>query len=297
MSELSSRPAGSIYDLGYRNYDGQRLGRPYAITSLFLYSLRAIFGLGRSTMSKVFPIGLAIIALIPAGIQLGVAAISPVDFDVVSPENYFGFVQLVVALFCAVAAPEIIGRDQRYKILTLYFSRALSRTDYVIAKLAALTAAIFAILTVPQLLLLLGNAVAASDIVDYLQDNIDLLAPILATSLVAGIMMAGVSLAIGSQTSRRAFATGAILAYFVLFTAIGTVLLETATGDVQRFAGLISPFTVLDGAVYWLFSAEPSLDSDLEKADLAGGFYLLAALAYSAVSIGLLLRRFLRLSV
>ncbi len=83
LAETAAPQTGNIYDLGYRGYDGERLGRRYAVTSLYIYSLRAIFGLGRSAWAKVFPFGLAIIALIPATIQLGIAAIAPVrsDFD------------------------------------------------------------------------------------------------------------------------------------------------------------------------------------------------------------------------
>ena len=32
---------GAIYDLGYRGYDGPRLGRRYAVATLFWASLRA----------------------------------------------------------------------------------------------------------------------------------------------------------------------------------------------------------------------------------------------------------------
>jgi ABC-2 type transport system permease protein len=33
-----------IHDIGYRHYDGPRLGRPYAIRSLYLHNLRAAYG-------------------------------------------------------------------------------------------------------------------------------------------------------------------------------------------------------------------------------------------------------------
>src|SRR5262245_54568947 len=106
MAEQTSRPAGSIYDLGYRPYDGERLGHRYAVRSFFVFSLRAIFGIGRSTTSKVFPIGLAVVALIPAAVQLAVAAIAPAQVDFIRPEGYFSYVQIIVALFCAVVTPE-----------------------------------------------------------------------------------------------------------------------------------------------------------------------------------------------
>ncbi|HLQ49004.1 MAG TPA: ABC transporter permease, partial [Candidatus Dormibacteraeota bacterium] len=40
-------PTGSIYDIGYRRYEGPRLGRAHAIRSLFFHSLRSTFGIGR----------------------------------------------------------------------------------------------------------------------------------------------------------------------------------------------------------------------------------------------------------
>ena len=300
MSEQTAatpRPAGSIYDLGYRPYDGERLGRGYAVRSLFAYSLRAIFGLGRSTMSKVFPFGLAVVALLPALVQLAIAAIAPSDFEFIAPEGYFSFVQIVVALFCAVVAPEIIGRDQRHRTLPLYFSRVLSRVDYVSAKIGALTVGLMLVLGVPQLLLLVGNAVSTDDLTGYAQDNIDQLPPILASVSLAAFFMGTVSLVIACQTSRRAFATGAVLAYFVIMTIIGSILVETTTGDVRQYVILVSPITVLEGAVYWIFGADWPVDSDMAKSGLAGGYYVLAALAYPLVAAGLLYRRFQKLAV
>ena len=45
-----------------------------------------------------------------------------------------GVIAVFVMLFCAAQAPELFGRDQRYGVLPLYFSRALARTDYAIAR-------------------------------------------------------------------------------------------------------------------------------------------------------------------
>jgi hypothetical protein len=147
------------------------------------------------------------------------------------------------------------------------------------------------------LVLLLGSAVASDDLLGYLGDEIDLAPPILASSGVVAVLMASVSLAIASQTSRRAYATGATLAFFVILAAIVAVLVDTTTGDVQRYVALVSPFLVLDGAVFWLFGASWPAGSALERSGLEGGFYLLAAACYTAVALALLYRRFLRLAV
>ena len=297
MSEGTIRPAGSIHDIGYHGYEGERLGREYAVLALFTYSFKAVFGLGRSIVSKAFPIGLAVVAFIPALIQLGIAAVAPADLELITPENYFIIVSVVLVLFCAFTAPEIIGRDQRTRTLSLYFARALSRSDYVVAKVAALTAALFLVLIIPQILLLLGAAVAGDDTLGYLRDHADDLAPILAGALTVGLLMGGISLTIASQTSRRALATGAVLGYFVIFTAIGSVLVETLTGDVRQYTLLLSPLDLLHGAVLWLFGATPEPGSDLDEAGLAGGYYFLAAWIYIVVPLAFLFRRLQRLAV
>ncbi len=49
---------GSIYDLGYRGYEGLRLGRRGAITALLTHSVRTAYGLGRNARSKIVPVGL-----------------------------------------------------------------------------------------------------------------------------------------------------------------------------------------------------------------------------------------------
>jgi ABC-2 type transport system permease protein len=297
VAERTVRATGSIYDLGYRSYTGERLGRPYAVFSLFVFSLRAVFGLGRSAWAKVFAFGLAFVALLPAFIQLAVAALAPVEFEYAEPATYFGLFTIVLVLFCGATAPEIVGRDQRNKTLALYFSRSLFRVDYVAAKLAALTAALLAVQLLPQAMLVIGNAVATEDVMQGLADDADLVPPILASSFLAALAMAALSLAIASQTPRRAWSTGALVVFFVISTTLGETLAESLTGDARQYSMLISPIGVLEGAAYWMFDVAPDEESGLAKAGLEGGYYLLASLGYILLAGAVLFRRFLRLSV
>ena len=288
---------GNIYDLGYRGYDGARLGRRYAFLALFTYTLLSIWGIGRSWLAKLFPWGLAVIALLPAIVILAVAAVAPEEFEIARPEEYYGFVSIILALICAVAAPDLIGRDQRHHTLALYFSRALDRTDYAAAKLGALILSLFLVLCVPQVFLQLGNAVATDDLTGYLESNVEVIPPVLASSALVALLMASLTLAISIFTSRRAFATGAVIAVFVILTVIGGVLLETLEGDSRQYSLLISPLLIQEGMVYWIFGVEPPADSDPALAGLAGGYYLVATLAYTAVCLAVVYRRIMRMSV
>ena len=48
--------AGVIHDLGYRHYDGPRLGRGAIIRALYWHSLRSAYGIGRGAKAKIVPI-------------------------------------------------------------------------------------------------------------------------------------------------------------------------------------------------------------------------------------------------
>jgi ABC-2 type transport system permease protein len=293
---VSESTAGSIYDLGYKRYEGARLGRRHAIWALYIYSVRGVFGIGRSLSSKVGPIGLAIIALLPAVVQLGVAAIAPEDIEVVEPEEYYEFIQMVLAVFCAVVAPELVGRDQRMQTLSLYFSRALRRQDYALAKFAALVTGMLAITVIPQVIMFVGNGLAANDFGDYLQDKWRDLPSILGSAILLSGFIASIGLVIAAQTPRRAYSTVAILAAFVLTSVVGSGLFEAVDQDVGRFALLISPLHVVTGFTLWFFDAAPEVGSELAEADLPGIAYAIEAASVTLLMLALLLRRYGRIS-
>lgn len=302
MSQPSNPAAasstGNIYDLGYRRYNGPRLGRRHAVLSLYFFSLRAAFGLGRRTSSKIIPVALVILAAIPAAIQLGIGAIvSAADISIIRPENYFGFIQVAAALFCAAVAPEVIGRDQRTRTLPLYFSRALLRRDYVIAKLAALITALLFLTLLPQFVLFLGNALASQHAGAFWRDNWLDLWRIIVSGLLAATLLASLSLVVAAQTSRRAYATVAVIAVFLITAPLSATLVQGIGGSVARFAIFIAPFDVLEGAIHWIFNATPDSESGIAVSNFPLWTFAAVAIAVSAVCIALLFRRYERLSV
>ena len=73
----AGRPGqGVIHDLGYRHYDGVRLGRAAITRALFVESAKGAYGLGRSTRSKVMPLLLLAAISLPALIIAVVAAVT-----------------------------------------------------------------------------------------------------------------------------------------------------------------------------------------------------------------------------
>jgi ABC-2 type transport system permease protein len=288
---LPEHVQGSIYDLGYRRYEGLRLGRRAAVISLYLYSLRTAFGLGRRTTAKIMPFGLTALALIPAIIQLGVAAIIDEEFDLFEAKDYYGYVQVMLALFAAAAAPELVGRDQRNHTLPLYFSRAVSRSDYTIAKFLALTTAMFAMTLLPQLVLYVGKGFAGSDIDGYFRDNWEEFPQILASGVAISALVALIGLPIAAQTPRRAYSTGAILGFFVVSWTAAGILSDISHGPGTGVSLFFAPFWVIRGLTLWFFNADAGEFSPLTYADIPMFMYALVTLVYIAVGGLLFLRR------
>jgi ABC-2 type transport system permease protein len=293
---VSERAAGNIYDLGYRRYEGARLGRPHAILTLYIHSVRAAFGFGRRPLSKLFPIGFTVVAFIPALVQLGFGALTSgldADIELIPHHEYYGYVQYILLLFCATVAPELGGRDQRTRTLSLYFSRALKREDYALTKLAALTTALLVLTLGPQALLYIGNGMAGDDLWGYISEEWDLLPPIVLSALMISTVIAGAGLAIAAYLPRRSYSTVAILAVFAVPLAVSGILIGTVDPDLSRY-GLLFSMLMFDGVTLWLFDVTPTASDygHLRDADFHGSVYFLAAMAWIAVTAAILVGRF-----
>lgn len=259
---------GAIYDLGYRNYDGPRLGRSAAVATLFWHSLRAAFGWGRSGKSKIVPWGLAAICLAPAAISTAIAALVPLEEA--SPftyDSYLGQITVPLALFVAAQAPELVSSDQRHRVLSLYFSHALERGDYAMAKLAAMAVATFIIAFAPMAVLFLGKVLVASDVPAALGDELENLPQVLVAPLIYALPISALALAIAAWTPRRAYATGAIIAVFMVTAAVSGIFEQISRGRLTDMAQLVNPFNGTDGTRD-LLVGDPNPQSAVGHSDL-----------------------------
>jgi ABC-2 type transport system permease protein len=287
---------GSIYDLGYRGYDGPRLGRRHALAALFRDSVRATFGIGRSGRAKVAPFGIAVLALLPALVAVGVAGLvnqipggaaseglSPVRY-----ETYYGLIAQLLFTFAAAQAPELLGRDLRHHVLSLLFSRALRRDDYVIAKLGALVAALLVVQLLPQLVIFAGRALASTDVTGSVAADASTLPAVLAQAAIVAVTLSSIALAIASYSARRSYATAGIIVAFIVPPLAAGLLRNLADApDSARVLSLLSPPDLLDATNRWLF------DLPASSRVLAGGpVPAVVALIVSAIAIAVLARRY-----
>jgi ABC-2 type transport system permease protein len=258
-----TQAAGVIHDLGYRSYDGPRLGRAQIVRALMWHSFRSSWGIGRGIKAKIIPILAAIAMCLPAFVNAFAVARGNTrlfGYDVYVPQLRV----LVVIIFIAAQAPELVSRDLRSHVLPLYFSRPLRRGDYPLAKYLALSLALLVLIEVPLLILYVGTIASAKNVHGVWLETRALI-PGLGVGVLWAVLMAAVGLVLASLTGRRAYATGIVAISCVLTFTVSLLLIgaeggpdTTATG--ARIAGLFSPFTILDGVRIWLGGKSPGFD-------------------------------------
>ena len=307
MSQVRmSGPGGDIYDLGYQAYDGPRLGRRSAFGALFRNALRACYGIGRGGRAKIVPIALGGLAVLPAVLAVGISALaaqapggagaaldnaSPVRFD-----SYHGLIVVLVILFAAAQGPELFGRDQRYGVLPLYFSRVLTRVDYALAKTGGLWVALFLLIALPQVILLFGRIFVAPDPVTGFQKEIGAVPQFVAQAVLSAGLLGSLTALVASYTPRRAYATAIVIAIAIIPPIIVSLVGNLVGDDAARFIVLFSPGDILDGTNAWIYGVIP--DSPIVASlDLPGLAYIAAAIIGAVGATLLTVRRYLTIRV
>ena len=144
-------------------------------------------------------------------------------------------------LFCAAQAPEIFGRDQRYGVLPLYFSRALTRTDYALAKVAGLIVALLIVDLVPQAILFVGRVLVAADPATGLSNEAAAVPRFLFQGLLTAGLLGGLSALIAAWTPRRAYATAGIIAVSIIPPVLVALLTSLTGSDTHAHPRPVQP--------------------------------------------------------
>jgi ABC-2 type transport system permease protein len=250
---------GAIHDIGYRHYDGPRLGAAYIRRSLFIETLRGTYGLGRSARSKIVPLGLLALLALPA-LAVGIVT-GYFGFDAL-PIGYTGYVfgfQVAVTIFVAAQSPAVMSRDLRFRVAALYFSRPLTRQQYVQAKYAGMATALFLLMGLPITLLLAGALLAELPIDEQLPDYLRAMAG----AALAALVLAGIGLFVAAMTPRRGLGVAAVVGVLLVLSGLQVTVMamayEFGNDTFTGYTGLISPYTLVDGVMSGVLGADSSI--------------------------------------
>lgn len=220
-----TQAAGELYDLGYQHYQGPREGRMRARKAVFVDGFRTTLGLGHGPLAKVLPILLFGAAMAPAVIMAIIASQTEGLLNV-DHSDYYEIVSIILIIFSAIIAPELLCPDRRNGVISLYLVRPLTITDYVVGRWLAFFTITLLLVYSGQIVLLAGLILSAADPWDYIRDNWLDLPRILGAGLLVAIFITTLPLAVSAFTTRRAYAAAFVIGLFIISSAAAGILTE-----------------------------------------------------------------------
>ncbi len=296
---MASQPRGEVYDIGYRHYEGPREGRNRARFALWTNGVRTALGLGRGTRAKILPILLFASTMIPAAVFVIMASLAE-DFgvsdvvEVPGHADYYDVVSILVLVFSAIIAPELLCADRRSQVLQLYLVRPLTPTDYVAGRWLAFFTIVLALVYSGQIVMFIGFIFSAEAPLDYLRDHWLDVPRFLAAGAVVAVFVTTIPLAVSGFTARRAYAAGFVIGLFIISSAVANALTaEEVMGEWSKWIGLADVGSVPSFVSDLIFGETPdSSDAMARVNDLHNaipiGWYILLTAGPAAV----LLRRY-----
>ena len=210
-----------IHDQTYRHYEGHR--EPPGKT----WSVIAWAGIRNMLQKRAF-IGLLIFAFVPflvRAVQFWVVANYPQVSQIIAPNaaTFRDVVsqQSIFAFFITIyVGAGLIASDRRANALQIYLSKPISRTEYIVGKLATLLFFLLGVTLLPALLLLLIQISFAANI-DILRAHKFLPASIVLATTIQSLVMACTMLALSSLSNSPRYVailyTGAIFFTTAIF--------------------------------------------------------------------------------
>lgn len=300
----STASGGTVFDIGYQNYTGPREGVGRARLAVYKDGLRTALGLGRGARAKLLPWAFIAILVIIAAIMAMVAGAvdryggqgAADQFNLPSHSDYYGIASIVLFVFAAVVAPELLCRDRREGVINLYLVRPLTGSDYVMSRWAAFLTVMIGAAWLPQLVLLTGLAMGDPDPAAYLAAHWVDVPRFLAAGIAMATYTTTIAMLTASFTTRRAYASVFLVGLFLITTPLTAGLSQEIEGWVGQWISMFNltniPVHVNDlifGEVSNVTSSAPA--RELPSTVLVGWYFL-----WTIVPTGLLWFRYRRLT-
>ncbi len=246
MSDANTQQfEGTVFDIGYQRYTGTREGRWRARYAVYKDGVRNALGLGRSARAKVLPwlfigvlVAIALImALVAGATQRFIGPDAPEQLGLPSHSDYYGIASILIFVFAAIGAPELLCPDRRNGTINLYLVRPLTGSDYVIARWAAFFTVMTFVAWAPQLVLLIGLVMGGSDSVAYMREHWLDIPHLLLSGMAIAAYATTLAMFVAGFTTRRAYASVFLIGLFVITTPFTTGLAMELAEDVEGTAG------------------------------------------------------------
>ena len=193
--------------------------------AIWTNGVRTVLGIGRGWGPKVLPAFLFLAVMAPAVI-IAVAAsqIGLEDTGLLRHDDYYQIISIILVLFSAIIAPELLCPDRRDGVISLYLVRPLTTTDYLAGRWLAFFSVTLALVLLGQVVLFIGFVLAADQPFDYMRDHWGDVPRFLLAGLVVATFTTTIPLAVSGFTVRRAYAASFVIGLFILSFPVAAIL-------------------------------------------------------------------------
>lgn len=244
----TSAAGGTVFDIGYRGYDGPRFGRDAARSAVYVDGIRAALGLGRGGRAKILPwaffallCSIALILAMVAGAAERLAGPGATErLNLPSHGDFNAFASVILYALAALVAPELLCRDKRDGTLSLYLVRPLTGGDYIVGRWLAFLTVMMAAVTIPQLLLFVGFTLGNPIPLDYLQAHWLDVPRLVAAGVAMSAYLSSFAMLTASFTSRRAYASVFLVGLFAITTPFTAGMSQEIDGALGQWIAMFN---------------------------------------------------------
>ncbi len=237
---------GTVFDIGYQPYTGVREGRSRGRRAIFKDGVRTALGFGRGGRAKILP-WFFIVALSAIGLVFSIVAAAAnvmggpgtaEKVDIPSHSDFYGIASIMLFVFAAVVAPDLLSPDKRNGVINLYRVRPITGTDYIVSRWAAFLSVMLIAVWLPQVILFLGLSGSDPAPMDYMSKHwLDIPRFILAGAAIA-VYATTLAMLAASFTTRRAYASVFLVGLFVISAPFTVGMAQEIGGTAGQFISL-----------------------------------------------------------
>jgi hypothetical protein len=185
--------------------------------------------------------------LIGAGMAFAAITIDRLAGDVTAESvglpthsDFYGIASIIMFIFAAISAPELLCPDRRDGVINLYLVRPLTGSDYIVARWLAFITIMLMVAWLPQAILMTGLTLGATDSFDYLKDNWLDIPKFLGSGAALATYSGTIAMLVSGFTTRRAYASVFMVGLFTVSTPFTFGLSQELGGTAGKWLSMFS---------------------------------------------------------
>jgi ABC-2 type transport system permease protein len=285
-----TKRTGTVFDIGYQSYRGEREGRGRAWQTIFLDGVKNGMGIGRGGWAKFLPWLVLSPTIITGLVFAGIAAFfeqigiegdigeGTSSVDLPGHQDLTSVIAFLLLIFAAFVGPELVCPDRRNRVIHLYFVRPITLIDYLGSRWCALVVLLLVTGLLPHLTLWIGLLFGVSDAVGHLQDNWVDIPRFIGNSTVFAVFAASFTFAVSSLTDRRMIATLIAIGIIMISSLVPAIVeIFDPSENVENFVALVGLIDLNSNIIPSIFFAAYEDNYDLNMSFPIAWMVLLTA--------------------